>query len=64
MLPTPEEFRQRLLIDVQLLRENNDALWEIAQRLPLGDLKTSLEFVHQSSAQVTVNLKKTLMEMA
>jgi hypothetical protein len=61
---TSEEFRQRLLIDVMLLRDHHDRIWKIAQSMPLGDIKDSLEMTHQSADQVILNLRKTLMEMA
>jgi hypothetical protein len=63
MPPNYEEFRNQLLMDVLLLQDRHDHIWTITQELPLGDLRTSLELVHQSSAQVTLNLQKTL-EMA
>ena len=63
MLATPEEFRQRLLIDVMLLRDLHDRVWKIAQSLPLGEVKNSLEMTHQAADHLIVNLRKTLMEM-
>jgi hypothetical protein len=62
-MPTPEQFRQLLLDDVAGVRANLDQIWKIAQSLPPGDTRTSLEMVHQSLAQQSLSLKKTLMEM-
>ena len=64
MLYTPEEFRQRLLIDVLLLRDHHDRIWKAVQALPVGELRNNLELAHQSADQITLQLRKTLMEMA
>jgi hypothetical protein len=58
-----DEFRQRFLIDVMLLREHHDRIWKIAQAMPPGETRTRLELEHQGVEQLTLNLRKTLMEM-
>ncbi len=63
MNSTSDELRQRLLIDVMLLREHHDRIWQVAQAMPLGETKTKLELEHQGVEQLTLNLRKTLMEM-
>jgi hypothetical protein len=45
------------------LRENLDKTWAIVLRLPIGKARTNLELIHQSSSQLILNMKKTLMEM-
>jgi hypothetical protein len=63
MNSTPDEFRPSLLTDVMLLREHHDRIWKVAQALPLGETRTKLEFEHQGVEQLTLNLRKTLMEL-
>jgi hypothetical protein len=64
MFSSPEEFRQRLLIDVMLLRDHHDRIGNIAQALPVGELRSNLQLAHQNADQLTLQLRKTLMEMA
>jgi hypothetical protein len=45
------------------LRENLDKTWAIVLTLPIGKARTNLELIHQSSSQLVLNMKKTLMEM-
>jgi hypothetical protein len=63
MNSTPDEFRQSLLIDVMLLHEHHDRIWKVAQAVPLGESRTKLELEHQDVEQLTLNLRRTLMEM-
>jgi len=63
MLATPEEFRQRLLMDVLLLGDLQDRVWKIAPSLPRGEVKNSLEMTHPAADHLIVNLRKTLLEM-
>ena len=58
-----EVLRQALLTDLAALRENLDKTWTIVLTLPIGTSRTSLELIHQSSSQLVLNMKKTLMEM-
>jgi hypothetical protein len=58
-----DEFRQRFLIDVMLLREHHDRIWGIVLAMPPGETRTRLELEHHGVEQLTLNLRKTLMEM-
>jgi hypothetical protein len=58
-----EVLRQALLTDLAGLRENLDKTWTIVLTLPIGASRTNLELTHQSSSQLVLNMKKTLMEM-
>jgi hypothetical protein len=58
-----EMLRQSLLDDLTALRENLDKTWAIVLSLPIGKARTNLELIHQSSSQLVLNMKKTLMEM-
>jgi hypothetical protein len=58
-----EVLRQALLTDLVALRENLDKTWTIVLTLPIGTSRTNLELIHQSSSQLVLNMKKTLMEM-
>jgi hypothetical protein len=64
MRPTPDEFRQQLLIDVMLLRDHHDRIRTAVQSLPPGELRHNLELAHRDADQLTLNLRRTLMEMA
>jgi hypothetical protein len=58
-----EMLRQALLTDLAAFRENLDKTWAIVLSLPVGQARTNLERIHQSNAQLVLNMKKTLMEM-
>jgi hypothetical protein len=58
-----EMLRQSLLTDLTVLRDNLDKTWAIVLSLPTGKVRTNLELIHQSSAQLGLNMKRTLMEM-
>jgi hypothetical protein len=45
------------------LHGNLDKTWTIVLSLPVGQARTNLERIHQSNAQLGLNMKKTLMEM-
>jgi hypothetical protein len=63
MLNNQEILRQSLLDDLTALRGNLDKTWTIALSLPLGKTRTDLELIHQSCAQLGLNMRRTLMEM-
>ena len=54
---------QSLLTDLTALRDNLDKTWTIVLSLPMGSARTNLELIHQSTVQLSLNMKKTLMEM-
>ncbi len=54
---------QSLLTDLTALRDNLDKTWTIVLSLPMGNARTNLELIHQSTVQLSLNMKKTLMEM-
>jgi len=56
-----EILRQSLLDDLTALHGNLDKTWTIALSLP--EARMDLELVHQSCAQLGLNMRKTLMEM-
>jgi hypothetical protein len=58
-----EMLRQSLLADLTALHGNLDKTWAIVLSLPIGKTRTSLELLHQSNAQLGLNMRKTLMEM-
>jgi hypothetical protein len=58
-----EKLRQSLLADLTALHGNLDKTWTIALSLPVGKARTDLELIHQSSAQLDLNMRRTLMEM-
>ena len=58
-----EKLRQSLLDDLNILHSNLDKTWTIALSLPVGKARTDLELLHQSNAQLSLNMRKTLMEM-
>jgi hypothetical protein len=58
-----EMLRQSLLTDLTVLRDNLDKTWAIVLALPIGKVRTNLELIHQSSAQLGLNMRRTLMEM-
>jgi hypothetical protein len=58
-----EMLRQSLLDDLTVLHDNLDKTWAIMLSLPIGKARTSLELIHQSNAQLGLNMRKT-MEMA
>jgi hypothetical protein len=58
-----EILRQSLLDDLNALRDNLDKTWTIVLSLPTGKARTNLELIHQSSAQLSLSMKKALMEM-
>ena len=58
-----EVLRQSLLDDLTALHGNLDKTWAIVLSLPVGQARTILERIHQSNAQLGLNMKKTLMEM-
>jgi hypothetical protein len=58
-----EVLRQSLLDDLTALHGNLDKTWATVLSLPVGQAKTILERIHQSNAQLGLNMKKTLMEM-
>jgi hypothetical protein len=58
-----EVLRQSLLDDLVALHGNLDKTWTIVLSLPVGQARTNLERIHQSNAQLGLNMKKTLMEM-
>jgi hypothetical protein len=58
-----ERLRQSLLDDLIALHGNFDKTWTIVLSLPVGQARTNLELIHQSNAQLGLNMKKTLMEM-
>ncbi len=63
-MPNNQEIlRQSLLDDLTALHGNLDKTWTIVLSLPIGKVRTDLEFVHQSNAQLGLNMRKTLMEM-
>ena len=63
MAENQEILRQSLLTDLTALRENLDKTWTIVLTLPIGKARTNLELIHQSSVQLGINMKNTLMEM-
>jgi len=58
-----EMLRQSLLDDLTARRENLEKTWAIVLSLPTGKARTNLELIHQSSSQLVLNMKKSLMEM-
>jgi hypothetical protein len=58
-----EVLRQSLLDDLTALHGNLDQTWATVLSLPVGQASTILERIHQSNAQLGLNMKKTLMEM-
>jgi hypothetical protein len=63
-MPAPDDkLRQSLLADVTALHSQLDTIWAIAQTLPSGPAKSQLEKTHESVAQLSLNMKRTLMEM-
>ena len=58
-----EVLRQSLLDDLTALHGNLDKTWATVLSLPVGRARTILERIHQSNAQLGLNMKKTLMEM-
>jgi hypothetical protein len=58
-----DKLRQSLLADVTALRSHLDTLRAIAQKLPSGPDKSQMEKTHEAVAQISLNMKKTLMEM-
>jgi hypothetical protein len=58
-----EVLRQSLLDDLTALHGNLDKTWTIVLSLPVGQTRTNLECIHQSNAQLGLNMRKTLMEM-
>jgi hypothetical protein len=58
-----EVLRQSLLDDLTALHGNLDKTWATVLSLPVGQARTILERIHQSNAQLGLNMKKTLMEM-
>jgi hypothetical protein len=58
-----EVLRQSLLDDLTALHGNLDKTWTIVLSLPVGQARTNLERIHQSNAQLGLNMRKTLMEM-
>ena len=58
-----EMLRQSLLHDLTALHGNLDKTWIIILSMPVGQARTILERIHQSNAQLGLNMKKTLMEM-
>jgi hypothetical protein len=58
-----EALRQSLLDDLTALHGNLDKTWTIVLSLPVGQARTNLERIHQSNAQLGLNMRKTLMEM-
>jgi hypothetical protein len=58
-----EILRQSLLTDLTALRDNLDKTWTIVLSLPTGKARTSLELIHQSTAQLSMKMNKTLLEM-
>jgi hypothetical protein len=58
-----EVLRQSLLDDLTALHGNLDKTWATVLSLPVGQARTILERIHQSKAQLGLNMKKTLMEM-
>jgi hypothetical protein len=63
MAENQEILRQSLLTDLIALRENLDKTWTIVLTLPIGKARANLELIHQSSVQLGINMKNTLMEM-
>jgi hypothetical protein len=58
-----EVLRQSQLDDLTALHGNLDKTWTIVLSLPVGQARTNLERIHQSNAQLGLNMRKTLMEM-
>jgi len=58
-----EVLLQSLLDDLTALHGNLDKTWTIVLSLPVGQARTNLERIHQSNAQLGLNMRKTLMEM-
>jgi hypothetical protein len=58
-----EILRQSLLDDLTALHGNLDKTWGIVLSLPVGQARTKLEHIHQSNAQLVLNMKKILMQM-
>jgi hypothetical protein len=58
-----EMLRQSLLTDLTVLRDNLDKTWAIVLSLPIGKVRTNLELIHQSTAQLGLNMRNTLMKM-
>jgi hypothetical protein len=58
-----EVLRQSLLDDLTALHGNLNKTWATVLSLPVGQASTILERIHQSNAQLGLNMKKTLMEM-
>lgn len=56
-------LRQSLRDDLTALHGNLDKTWAIVLSLPVGQVRTNFEHIHQSNAQLVLNMKKTLMEM-
>jgi hypothetical protein len=54
---------QSLLTDLTALRDNLNKTWTIVLSLPMGNARTNLELTHQSTLRLSLNMKKTLMEM-
>jgi hypothetical protein len=63
MSENQERLRQSLLAGLTALHGNLDKIWAIVLSLPPGEARTNLEFIHQSSVELGLNMKKTLMEM-
>jgi hypothetical protein len=63
MTDDQKTLRQSLLTDLTALRGNLDKTWAIVQLLPIGRARTNLELIHQSTMQLGLNMKKTLMEL-
>jgi hypothetical protein len=55
-----EIFRQSLPDDLTELHGNPDKTWTIALSPPVRKARTDLELVHQSCAQLGLNMRKTL----
>ncbi len=63
-MPEKQEIlRQSLLDDLTALHGNLDKTWTIVLSLPIGKVRTDLELLHQSNAQLGLNMRRTLMEM-
>jgi hypothetical protein len=63
-MPLKQEIlRQSLLDDLTALHGNLDKTWTIALSLPVGKTRTDLELIHQSCAQLGLNMRRKLMEM-
>jgi hypothetical protein len=56
-----ERLRQSLLDDLIALRGNLDKTWTIILSLPVGQARTNLERIHQSNAQLGLNMNKLFL---